>query len=104
MDLLTYAFLSQKGIDIQQWDESTIKKKEIQNEVIDCISGLLDIVPDKITLEDDIVEDLGANSFVIAEIFLCMENKYNIKLEEEFILGKSVHVQNIIDLVIKNTN
>ncbi len=80
------------------------KEKEIKNEVIDCISGLLDISPDKITVEDDIVEDLGANSFVIAEIFLCMENKYNIKLEEEFILGKSVHVRDIIDLVIKNTN
>lgn len=46
-----------------------------------------------------IVEDLGANSFELAEIFLSLEEEFNISLGNKFILGKTIYVKTIKDIV-----
>lgn len=45
------------------------------------------------------MEDLGANSFELAEIFLSLEDELNIDLKDKFILERTVYVKTIRDLV-----
>ena len=51
-----------------------------------------------------IVEDLGANSFELAEIFLSLEEEFNISLGNKFILGKTIYVKTIKDIVKEALN
>lgn len=74
---------------------------KIEKDVINCVSELLNIPAKKITAKDYIIEDLGANSFVIAEIFLSLEEQYQVELERDFILGKPVSIRDISELVAK---
>ena len=44
-------------------------------------------------------EDLGANSFELAEIFLSLEEEFNISFGNKFMLGKTIYVKTIKDIV-----
>lgn len=67
--------------------------------ILKQISTILNVDKDKIKDDSRLVEDLGANSFELAEIFLSLEDELNIDLKDKFILERTVYVKTIRDLV-----
>ncbi|WP_071126446.1 acyl carrier protein [Peptoniphilus lacydonensis] len=67
--------------------------------ILKQISTILNVDKDRIKDNSRLVEDLGANSFELAEIFLSLEDELNIDLKDKFILERTVYVKTIRDLV-----
>lgn len=75
-----------------QVDDLTLEK-----ELKDIIAKIVEIDPDKITLEASFVEDLGMDSMMALEILAAMEKKYKIQVPEEK-LGKLKNLSETIKL------
>ena len=56
---------------------------DIQKKVIGIISERLSKEPDKISVNSNVVADLGADSLDIAEIMMDLEDEFGIKLEDD---------------------
>lgn len=56
---------------------------DIQKKVISIISERLSKEPDKISVNSNVVADLGADSLDIAEIMMDLEDEFGIKLEDD---------------------
>ena len=67
--------------------------------VLQQIKTVLNLGGQEINDDCRLVEDLGANSFELAEIFLSLEEEFNISLGNKFMLGKTIHVKTIKDIV-----
>ena len=67
--------------------------------ILKQISTILNVDKDRIKDNSRLVEDLGANSFELAEIFLSLEDELNIDLKDKFILERTVYIKTIRDLV-----
>lgn len=76
----------------------------IQEKVMRCVSEVLNVPASEIQAETRLIEDLGANSFAIAEIFLALQTEFGITLEENFMLGRSVSVQDMTALMQQKVN
>ena len=76
----------------------------IQEKVMSCVSEVLNVPASEIQAETRLIEDLGANSFAIAEIFLALQTEFGITLEENFMLGRSVSVQDMTALMQQKVN
>lgn len=77
-----------------------IFKEKMVKEVKDYLCELLNLESDQVSASDHIIEDLGANSFVIAEIFLFLQERYETSLEQTFMLGKPMSINDIADKVM----
>jgi len=60
-----------------------IDVKVMENEIRTIISEIVEIEPEKITLEASFVEDLGMDSMMALEILAAIEKKYKIQIPEE---------------------
>jgi len=64
------------------------------------LSRELDVEEEKITLETDIIDDLGADSLDLAELLITLEDEYGIVITDE-----SAHqlrtVQEVVDFLDK---
>jgi acyl carrier protein len=67
--------------------------------VLQQIKTVLNLGSQEINDDCRLVEDLGANSFELAEIFLSLEEEFNISLGNKFMLGKTIYVKTIKDIV-----
>lgn len=67
--------------------------------VLQQIKTVLNLGGQEINDDCRLVEDLGANSFELAEIFLSLEEEFNISLGNKFMLGKTIYVKTIKDIV-----
>ena len=67
--------------------------------VLQQIKTVLNLGGQEINDDCILVEDLGANSFELAEIFLSLEEEFNISLGNKFMLGKTIYVKTIKDIV-----
>lgn len=67
--------------------------------VLEQIKTVLNLGGQEINDDCRLVEDLGANSFELAEIFLSLEEEFNISLANKFTLGKTIYVKTIKDIV-----
>lgn len=67
--------------------------------VLQQIKTVLNLGGQEINDDCRLVEDLGANSFELAEIFLSLEEEFNISLGDKFMLGKTIYVKTIKDIV-----
>lgn len=67
--------------------------------VLQQIKTVLNLGGQEINDDCRLVEDLGANSFEFAEIFLSLEEEFNISLGNKFMLGKTIYVKTIKDIV-----
>jgi len=67
--------------------------------VLQQIKTVLNLGSQELNDNCRLVEDLGANSFELAEIFLSLEEEFNISLGNKFILGKTIYVKTIKDIV-----
>ncbi len=60
----------------------------------------LNLQADKITLESDIVKDLGADSLDVVELLISLEDDYGISIPEEDIVNVKT-VKDIVDMIEK---
>ena len=58
----------------------------------------LNLQPDKITPESDVVKDLGADSLDVVELLISLEDDYGISIpEDDIVIVKTV--QDIVDMI-----
>ena len=57
--------------------------KALEQDLRDIISKIVEIEPEKITLDARFVEDLGMNSMMALEILAGIEKKFKIQVPEE---------------------
>ena len=79
---------------------ATIDAKKLENELKSLIAEIVEIEPEKITLEANFVEDLGMDSMMALEILASMEKKYKLRIPEEN-LTKITNLNKVIELVNK---
>ena len=60
----------------------------------------LNLPADKITLESDIIKDLGADSLDVVELLISLEDDYGISIPEDDIVGVKT-VKDIVDMIEK---
>ena len=77
---------------MEQADDLTLEK-----ELREIIAKIVEIEPEKITLEANFVEDLGMDSMMALEILAAMEKKYKIQVPEEK-LGRLKNLKESINL------
>ncbi len=63
--------------------------------VKELLANQLSVDPEKITIDSDIVKDLGADSLDIFEMLMTMEEEFDINLPDD----KAKEIKNISDLV-----
>ena len=79
---------------------ATIDAKKLENELRSLVAEIVEIKPEKITLEANLVEDLGMDSMMVLEILASMEKKYKLRIPEEN-LTKITDLNKMIELVNK---
>ena len=77
-----------------------IDTKKLENELRSLVAEIVEIKPEKITLEANLVEDLGMDSMMVLEILASMEKKYKLRIPEEN-LTKITDLNKMIELVNK---
>lgn len=60
----------------------------------------LNLPAEKITLESDVVKDLGADSLDVVELLISLEDDYGISIPEEDIVNVKT-VKDIVDMIEK---
>ena len=60
----------------------------------------LNLPVEKISLESDIIKDLGADSLDVVELLISLEDDYGISIPEEDIAGVKT-VKDIVDMIEK---
>lgn len=76
-----------------------MNREEIANKVKAALIEVLGLEKDaKIEESDRLFEDLEADSLDYAELVIKLEKTYNVKIEDEQLVGKST-VKDIIDFI-----
>ncbi|OFI48489.1 acyl carrier protein [Floricoccus tropicus] len=73
-------------------------KEEIFNQIKDTLAESLEIEPDQITLETDIVDDLHADSISIMEFTLALEDEFDIEISDED-ADRIITIGNVVDYI-----
>ena len=68
--------------------------------VRDMLAKQLNLSPDKIKPESDVVKDLGADSLDVVELLISLEDDYGISIPEDDIVNVKT-VQDIVDMIEK---
>ena len=69
---------------------------EVFNRIREYLADQLDVTPDKITMNTDIVEDLGADSLDVIDMITTLSDEFGVDIPDEEIenfhcLGDVVH-------------
>lgn len=68
--------------------------------VRDMLAKQLNLKPEQITLQSDVVKDLGADSLDVVELLISLEDDYGISIPEDDIVNVKT-VQDIVDMIEK---
>ena len=68
--------------------------------VRDMLAKQLNLKPEAITLESDVVKDLGADSLNVVELLISLEDDYGISIPEDDIVNVKT-VKDIVDMIEK---
>ena len=68
--------------------------------VRDMLAKQLNLKPDTITLESDVVKDLWADSLDVVELLISLEDDYGISIPEDDIVNVKT-VKDIVDMIEK---
>ena len=74
-----------------------INQGALEQELREVIAGIVEIGPDKITLDAKFIDDLGMDSMMALEILAAMEKKYKIQIPEER-LGQMGSLKQVIEV------
>lgn len=66
--------------------------------VRDMLAKQLNLKPEAITLESDVVKDLGADSLDVVELLISLEDDYGISIPEDDIVNVKT-VKDIVDMI-----
>ena len=66
----------------------------------DMLAKQLNLPAEKITLESDVVKDLGADSLDVVELLISLEDDYGISIPEDDIVNVKT-VKDIVDMIEK---
>ena len=73
-------------------------RSELEHEVSHIVAGKLGLDPDKIRMDDDLIDNLGADSLALAELTLQLEVQMGIRVPGEEWLDV-VTVSELLDLI-----
>ncbi|WEV60702.1 acyl carrier protein [Streptococcaceae bacterium ESL0729] len=73
-------------------------KEEIFNQIKTTLVENLEVDPESITVDTDIVDDLHADSISIMEFTLALEDEFNIEISDED-AEKIITIGNVIDYI-----
>ncbi len=82
---------------------AAIDAKKLENEIRSLIAEIVEIEPEKITLESNFVEDLGMDSMMALEILASIEKKYKLRIPEEN-LTKVTNLNKTVEIVKRFLN
>lgn len=68
--------------------------------VRDMLAKQLNLKPEAITLESDVVKDLGADSLDVVELLISLGDDYGISIPEDDIVNVKT-VKDIVDMIEK---
>ena len=68
--------------------------------VRDMLAKQLNLKPEAITLESDVVKDLGSDSLDVVELLISLEDDYGISIPEDDIVNVKT-VKDIVDMIEK---
>lgn len=68
--------------------------------VRDMLAKQLNLKPEAIALESDVVKDLGADSLGVVELLISLEDDYGISIPEDDIVNVKT-VKDIVDMIEK---
>lgn len=74
---------------------------EVYNQVKDLVASELKVAADEIKPESDFTKDLNADSLDVVEFIMALEEKFNIKIQDEE-AEKIKTVQNVVDYILAN--
>lgn len=83
--------------------DNKLSRDEIEQKVIKVTSEVLKIDEDKISLESNFQDDLGADSLDTVEIVMQMEGEFNTEISDED-AAKIATVKNAVDYIEENLN
>ena len=66
----------------------------------DMLAKQLNLPAEKITLESDVVKDLGADSLDVVELLISLEDDYGISIPEDDIVNVKT-VKDIVEMIEK---
>ena len=69
--------------------------------VRDMLAKQLNLKPEQITPQSDVVKDLGADSLDVVELLISLEDDYGISIPEDDIVNVKT-VQDIVDMIEKH--
>jgi len=75
-------------------------RNTLENDLKKIIAEIVEIEPEKITLDANFVEDLGMDSMMALEILASIEKKYKLRIPEEN-LTKITSLNKVMELVDK---
>lgn len=78
-----------------------MKVEEIKKIIKDHLAELLNIEPEKISDTDRIVDDLGADSIVVVQLYLSCQEEFDIVIADELDLYVSQSIQSLSEMVIE---
>ena len=76
--------------------------KNIEQEVIKTVADCLKINSDKVTIESNFIDDLGADSLDQVELVMELENKFNVEIPDE-IAEKIQKVSDAVKFIEENS-
>ena len=74
--------------------------EEVAADVKQQLSELIEISPEEIDDDNQLVEDLGASSVAIVQLFLNCQEKYDVKLENELDLLAPITIRQFVEKVL----
>ena len=77
---------------------------EVATDVKQQLSELIGIAPSEMNDDDQLVEDLGASSVAIVQLFLNCQEKYDVKLENELDLLTPITIRKFVEKVISDNS
>ena len=66
--------------------------------VRDMLAKQLNLKPETISLDSDVVKDLGADSLDVVELLISLEDDYGISIPEDYIVNVKT-VKDIVDMI-----
>lgn len=74
--------------------------EEIKKELKNFFSSYLNLDISKINDKSLIIEELNVDSLIMAELFIHIEDKYDINIEKEFMLEDSLSISSIANMIL----
>ncbi len=82
-------------------DDVNVKRKQLENEILDGLAKEFNIERDKLSLESTFLDDLGADSLDLVKLMMDLEDKYRIQISDEG-AEKMRTVRDLVDYLVEN--